>query len=395
MKQYVIILFFALLLRVLWVFFIAPIFPNALGDASWVLNPGFDSWALTNIVSPDFNQVYDPGARGILSGAGFTDSDGNLTAYVGPGYSFFVAILYMLFGINLVPLRIVQVVMDVGTCLIVGLIGKKIASPKVAKLSMLIYAFYPLAFYQSGLLISETLCTFLTAIFFFLALNTETNNKNKYLSYYVRSLFLAGFFLGLASLVRPNLLPLVLSFFIFLIYKRDKIFRGGFSFILGVTLVVLPWIIRNYILFDQFIPISSIVFGAIDDVDRNIQLSFIEVIFNKITSIFSTEANFINNLGRFFTIWYTTSSGFLDSYLIFIQFPFVLLVVMGFMVSFKGNRLNTIFGTSSLLIFIAVLVFIAKNALARYTVPILPIIIPFAAIALNEITKRLMKFEGK
>ena len=76
------------------VIFVAPYFPNALGSANWLLDTHTSTSDIGNIVSPDFNQVYDPGARGILSGEGFVDQDGNLTAYVGPGYSFFIAVIY-------------------------------------------------------------------------------------------------------------------------------------------------------------------------------------------------------------------------------------------------------------------------------------------------------------
>ena len=49
---------------------------------------------------------------------------------------------------------------------------------------------------------------------------------------------------------------------------------------------------RNYLVFDQFIPISSIVFYSYQDVDGSIRSSLFEVI-RKIISIFGTLENII------------------------------------------------------------------------------------------------------
>ena len=396
MNYYLPVLLFAILVRFVWIFFLAPYFPNALGGAAWTLNTGVTDHILGNNVSPDFNQVYDPGARGIMSGDGFTDQDGNLTAYVGPGYSFFVATIFSIFGINLIALRVVQIFVDVATCFFTGLIGKKLFGKKIGQISMMTYAIYPFAFYQSGLLISEVLCTFLTAISFYLILKAYSFDSSNHASKKtIILIFLSAIFLGLSSLVRPNTLPLIVSFGIFLFFSAKKPFKESLIFLSGVSIVVLPWIIRNYLLFDQFIPISSIVYSAYQDVDGSVQSNIFEVIYKKISIIFNSIDDTFSNLMRFFTVWYTTSSGLLDRYLIYFQIPFLVLLVTGFIFGFKRNYLGSVFSVLSAVIFISVLVFIAKNALARYTVPILPIIIPFVALSLHIVAIRFMSLLKK
>ena len=96
-------------IRIIWVFHLAPDFPNALGGANWLLNPSIEPIPQGGIVSPDFNQVYDPNARMLAEGKGFSNLDGSPTAYVGPGYSFFLSIIYKTFGINLDTVRIFQI----------------------------------------------------------------------------------------------------------------------------------------------------------------------------------------------------------------------------------------------------------------------------------------------
>ena len=109
--------------------------------------------------------------------------------------------------------------MDVITCLIAGLIGKYLFGDRIGKISMFIYAIYPFTFYQTGLLVSETLCTFLTAASILLILKAHSDNltKNENKRNILFALFLGGVLLGLSSLVRPNTLPLFLPFYVFII----------------------------------------------------------------------------------------------------------------------------------------------------------------------------------
>ena len=71
------------------------------------------------------------------------------------------------------------------------------------------------------------------------------------------------------SFTRPNGIILILTLPILVIlFKEFRQKEYIYSFMVistGLKLVVGPWILRNYIIFDQFIPISSIVFNTVED----------------------------------------------------------------------------------------------------------------------------------
>ena len=71
---------------------------------------------------------YDAIARSLAQGDGFT-LDGNPTAYRLPGYPLLLAATYAVFGDSKMPIRMVQVIADVISCLLLFSIGKK-CSPK-------------------------------------------------------------------------------------------------------------------------------------------------------------------------------------------------------------------------------------------------------------------------
>ena len=58
---------------------------------------------------------YDEIARNLLEGKGFS-SDGRITAYRPPGYPFFVASVYSIFGSSPVAVRVVQAILGAFTC---------------------------------------------------------------------------------------------------------------------------------------------------------------------------------------------------------------------------------------------------------------------------------------
>ena len=105
--------------RIIWIFFVAEHIPNALGGVNWYLNPLEEPMPKGGYVSPDFNQVYDPNARMIADGYGFSNLDGSPTAYVAPGYSFVISIIYSLFGVSIDYIRIFHSFIDSITSVLV------------------------------------------------------------------------------------------------------------------------------------------------------------------------------------------------------------------------------------------------------------------------------------
>ena len=94
----------------------------------------------------------------LLHGDGFT-LDGNPTAYRLPGYPLLLAATYAVFGDSKTPIRMLQVIADVISCLLLFSIGKKMFSEKVGLLAAAILALFPIQVLYVSHLMTETIFT--------------------------------------------------------------------------------------------------------------------------------------------------------------------------------------------------------------------------------------------
>ncbi|MBN2209466.1 MAG: glycosyltransferase family 39 protein [Candidatus Coatesbacteria bacterium] len=196
---------------------------------------------------------YDYGARCMLEGKGFICvEERGYRAFLPPGYSFFLAGVYWLFGHSFFAVRFVQAILGALTVVFAYLLTKQMFEEKVARLGAWILAFYPQSVQFADLMQTETVFLFfflLAMIFYFRTLRggSQWNTVS------------AGLFFGVSALVRSIIifyLPLIVGFF--LLFKRDRqmIVRS-----VMVTLIMLaaiaPWTIRNYAVLDAFVPINT------------------------------------------------------------------------------------------------------------------------------------------
>src|SRR5208283_967567 len=101
---------------------------------------------------------YDAIARSLVHGDGFT-LDGHPTAYRLPGYPLLLAASYAVFGDSKTPMRILQIIADVISCLLLFSIGKKLFSEKVGLLAAAILALFPIQVLYVSHLMTETIFT--------------------------------------------------------------------------------------------------------------------------------------------------------------------------------------------------------------------------------------------
>lgn len=171
-----------------------------------------------------------------------------------PVYPFFLAILYRLFGYNHQIVRFVQVLIDVFTCWIVYLIALRIFNRRiVAIVAISLFALYVPFWINVGSILSETLATFLIALFVYaLLLAEEKPSKIRYA--------VTGVILGLASLCRPTTLffPFLLLIVSFFQKNKTRNVRLIGFLITGMVLTMAPWVIRNYSVSKYLVPISTI-----------------------------------------------------------------------------------------------------------------------------------------
>lgn len=229
--------------RVLLVVFIALAFVVRLGYLV-----GFG--ALNDPLSYD-ELTYNNLAQSLAAGNGFS-INGKATAFRPPGYPFFVAALYRIVGPSFVMVRLAQAVLAAVTLIFVYAIGKRLFNPRVGLIAAFCAAVYPLLVVMTGELYSEVLFTFLLALTVWLMVLEQQKPRGAYP-------WLIGFLLGIMTLVRPNMLLLVVLFPLcfFAIQPWRRALVAGLI-VAGVALLTIaPWTARNYLEFREWIPLTT------------------------------------------------------------------------------------------------------------------------------------------
>lgn len=174
-----------------------------------------------------------------------------------PGYPLFVSGIFNLFNNNLVALLSIQALLSGLTAVLIYRISNLIKLPSFVGLgAAMLFAVEPTIALFSNAVITETLFLFLMLLFFYLLFSGKTT-KRHYL--------LLGIIFGFNILVRPVMYPYlsIISALIGLYiwknlgYNFRKVFVSLLLFIVGVYIMVFPWIMRNKIAFDSW-KVSSI-----------------------------------------------------------------------------------------------------------------------------------------
>lgn len=194
--------------------------------------------------------AYDRLAIGLSEGRGY---GGGISSYFPPGQSFFLAVIYIVFGYNPQIAYIFEVLISSFTCITIYYIGKTVYNKKIGIISGLIATFYPTFIIFSGVLGSETLFIFLfnLSILFLLRFQQEQSAKN---------ILIAGVSFGLATHVRPAAIGFVLIILIWiLLTKKDRkryLIKSMLIFLIAIA-IISPWTIRNYNVFHEFVLVST------------------------------------------------------------------------------------------------------------------------------------------
>jgi 4-amino-4-deoxy-L-arabinose transferase-like glycosyltransferase len=213
------------------------------------------------VIPPADSAEYDNFATDLLAGKGFIDHNtGMPTSRRVPLYPLFLASIYFIFGHNYFAVRFIQCFMSALLCVIIFYIGKTIFGRKVGLLSATILALYQPSIFSSyfggpTFLLSENLSTFLLALLM-LFLSREFKAQSS-----ARNYFIPAVLMGLLLLTRPIFGPFMLFLFGLLVFKN----KGSFLLrverivflIVPFSLVVSPWVIRNYAVHKAFVPFST------------------------------------------------------------------------------------------------------------------------------------------
>lgn len=190
-------------------------------------------------------------ARAVVRGDGF------LTTDVPWGYTYYAAFFYAVFGERVWIPIVVQVIANATLPLMLYAIVAPLGGGRAATLAALITGVFSFNTIYASTQASDAICSvlFLAAVLCF----TRAQASGRLVLF-----ALSGLLAGLATQFRPNLilLPALVAGLYVLIPRRltparPERSRRAVVFLAMATLVLVPWVIRNYRLAGIFLPTSS------------------------------------------------------------------------------------------------------------------------------------------
>jgi 4-amino-4-deoxy-L-arabinose transferase-like glycosyltransferase len=220
---------------------------------AWTVGTGFLLRLLTVLILPT-KLVSDQGlihasAIRILAGEGF-----GKTAFGPPGQSWILAAWYWLTIPHSVAAYLLGVLLGTAAIWLAYAAASRIVSPLAARWAAILTAVMPTLVFTSAMVHTPPLLVLLVLGAIILSLDAAQSSPNSWWS--VLGL---GILLGVGALIKPIFLPvpmLILGSWLWLGLGRVAIHK--FLLLTAIAaLIVAPWTIRNYLLFDAFIPVSS------------------------------------------------------------------------------------------------------------------------------------------
>jgi hypothetical protein len=214
-------------------------------------------WVFSIEIEPiiDFKTYFERGQE-IAQGEGYHEGD-RPTAWFPVGYPAFLAILFSIFPTSVTTVELSNVALQLIAIWFSGLIAFNIWNQRaIMNLTMLLLACWPNHLAYCSIIATESLFSALSLAAVYCLMKGRER-----LSFSMVS----GILFGLSALVKTQaiLLPAVLfgSWFICRIWKnpglvKTLIIRGALTYIIMLS-VILPWSLRNYKTFGQFVLIST------------------------------------------------------------------------------------------------------------------------------------------
>ena len=200
-------------------------------------------------------------ARSLVAGHGFGNvfADTGPTAVVSPVYAYLLAGVFRLLGTytpaSIVTALALNSLFSALTCIPVFLLARRCFNPRAAKWAGWGWAFSPYGiYYGADWAWSTCLVTLLLAVLFLWALRLEESGRwRDWLGF--------GALGGAAALTEPVVLSVVPLLGLWTCWRRLRK-RQSWALpmtvaALGALAVMVPWLVRNYEIFHQFIPIRS------------------------------------------------------------------------------------------------------------------------------------------
>lgn len=206
-------------------------------------SPWFDAYEM----DPQFNHQW---ATAIANGESFMDGP----YFRAPLYTWFLGIIYRLFGTGPWAPRIVQAVIGALNCGLLFIVGRRAFNRAVGIIAGIAGAFYWTFAYFDGTLLSPVLIIFFNLLLIWGLLSAGARRRPL--------LWLAnGVLLGLSAITRPDILLLAPAAAVWIVTLHRPVWKraAGYAALLfcGCLLVILPITIRNYIVSGEPVLIAT------------------------------------------------------------------------------------------------------------------------------------------
>tara|TARA_X000000950_G_C13830510_1_gene625947 strand:- start:89 stop:1312 length:1224 start_codon:yes stop_codon:yes gene_type:complete len=225
-KNFIITLYFALLIKIILCFLIGD---NDL-DKEWKI-------IINNLINHKSFSYYEIDNKKVPS------------VYMPPLYVYYIYLFYLLGLKNFLTVKIIlisQSILSIYSTIILKKILEKFFSKETSIIIPLIFLLFPLNFYSSTQISSVTLQIFLFLLFIFYFINFDL--KKNYLFFGVIS--------SLSILIRGEFLMLFMICCFFIMLKYRIFFKICISILIAI-IVISPFIYRNYKHFNEFVIVKS------------------------------------------------------------------------------------------------------------------------------------------
>ena len=197
----------------------------------------------------------DQVGQNLAAGHGFTASPRPPYVpgvYRSPGYPAFLAVVYKVAGHSFRAVYITQAIIDAFTAVLIALVALLVSGTRAMFLTGFAYALYPYPAVFCGELTQDILLVFSVTLALLLAIRARDGGR-------VLQFLTLGIAVGAAAIVKPFLVLFLLICAVVLAsatYNRKRRVVGIALMTTAMAVTISPWMIRNYVIFHAFVPLS-------------------------------------------------------------------------------------------------------------------------------------------
>jgi hypothetical protein len=225
--------------------------------AIFVALPGVFAFDQTGAIHG--SEAYDTYAQNLLSTGVYGRIPSEPDAQIPPLYSYALAGVYGLFGRGSLQVALFHTLLDCLSITMLYVTGKRLMPQGewVGALAGLFYAVYPYLIFQNLTLIDTPF--FMALLYAYVLLMVLLRERPALDRRTWALVALGGLVLGLAMLTRPIMPPLALFVAVWFLFRRGLMQTITRMLPVAVIslLVLVPWITRNYAVFDAFVPMTT------------------------------------------------------------------------------------------------------------------------------------------